>query len=336
MSMLVTARAPSSNGFASHQEDIFLRCPNCEKTFGSIPTHDCDSTVGKMPCAECGFLLEKINGVWRTLTPEQQASYEGFLREYEAIRRKEGRGSNQAAFYLALPFSDLTRRFAWQWKIRAKSFRMIERSMLPTIEAEYPGGLRILDLGAGNGWLSYRLSLRAHSPVAVDLSANPWDGLEAARHYQPVLFHFFPRVQAAMDRLPFADAQFDLAIFNASLHYSSNYRKTLTETLRCLTARGKILIVDFPTYQSTDSGMEMRRELHRQFEQQYGFRSDHLGSQTFLTPSMLEDLADLGIDWQRFSPRYGLAWSMRPWIAKWKGRREPSNFYIYLGHMRKA
>ena len=40
--------------------------------------------------------------------------------------------------------------------------------------------LRILDLGAGNGWMSYRLALQGHLPIAVDLLTNDRDGLGAA------------------------------------------------------------------------------------------------------------------------------------------------------------
>jgi ubiquinone/menaquinone biosynthesis C-methylase UbiE len=336
MSTLAATPASSTNGGFSSRGNILLQCPQCRKNIGFLSRNDAGISSAKVICRECGFCLEKVCGVWRGLTAEQLSAYGNFLREYEEIRRQEGRGSQHAAFYLALPFCDLTRRFSWQWKIRAKSYRMLEKRILPRIEAEHPGELRILDLGAGNGWLSYRLSLRNHCPVAVDLSTSPLDGLEAAHHFDSVLFHPFTRMQVTMDRLPFAEAQFDLAIFNASFHYSSDYRKTLTETLRCLTKGGKILIVDSPTYKKMESGLQMRRERHQQFEQRYGFRSDHMGSQDFLTQSMIEDLADLGIHWERFRPGYGAAWAMRPWIAKLKGRREPSNFYIYLGHVRNA
>ena len=56
-----------------------------------------------------------------------------------------------------------------------------------------------IDLGAGNAWLSYRLSLRGHRPCAVDIFTDGRDGLGAARHY-PIPF---PTVEADFSALPF-------------------------------------------------------------------------------------------------------------------------------------
>lgn len=337
MSTLAAQPASSRNDSVFHKERIFLHCPQCRKSIGFLARHDSGTPSGQMHCAGCDFSFEKVRGVWRGLTPEQLAGYSVSPQESEEPSRPNRRGSHHAAFYLTLPFCDLTRRFHGQWKIRERSYRMLEKHILPRLEAGHAGGLRVLDLGAGNGWLSYRLALRNHYPVAIDLSTDPFDGLEASRHYQPVLFHFFPRIQATMDSLPFADAQFDLAIFNASFHYSSDYRRTLQETLRCLTPKGKILIVDSPTYKNFAGGLQMRQELRQQPEQRYdGPLSDSTEGRDFLTHSTIKDLASLGIHWEAFLPKHGMTWAMRPWIAKLKGRHEPSNFYIYLGHVRTA
>ena len=171
-----------------------------------------------------------------------------FLRDYAVIRRAEGRGANDPAYYLALPYRDITGRNASQWAIRGRSYRYFERRILPGLERAAAGPLEILDLGAGNGWMSYRLALRGHHPLALDIFADVEDGLRAARHYPSR----FPAVEAEFDRLPFADASFDLAIFNSSLHYSENYRRTLGEARRCLRPRGCVVIMDSPVYRRRD------------------------------------------------------------------------------------
>jgi predicted RNA methylase len=51
------------------------------------------------------------------------------------------------------------------------------------MEREASRPLDLLDLGAGTGWMSYRLALRGHHPVAVDLLNDDRDGLGAARHF---------------------------------------------------------------------------------------------------------------------------------------------------------
>lgn len=312
-------------------DELWLRCPACSGEAGPIADWDDGSLFAEMQCAQCGTVMSKKHGVWRTLDARQRAKYESFLRDYEGIRRREGRGSAHSAFYLALPFADLTGNFKSQWEIRGRSYRYLEQHIFPELEMRYGKSLRVLDLGAGNGWLSYRLALNGYRPVAVDLSCNAWDGLEAAAHYADVLEELFPRFEAEMDSLPFGAGQFDVAIFNASFHYSINYAGTLREVLRCLRPGGTVLIVDSPTYSRAGSGEAMRMERRLQFEARFGTRSDALATSDFLTPEILGDLAGLGVQWQRHLPWYGMRWWLRPWIARWKGRREPSQFYLYQG-----
>src|SRR5215472_5624314 len=206
------------------QKGLNLRCPSCLEAMGSVNLFD-DST--RSACAQCGFALLNTEGIWRALAPDREERFRQFVREYQAVRSREGRGSCCADFYLALPYADLTGRSNWQWKIRARSFSFFVEKLLPELEREHPRGLDVLDVGAGNGWMSYRLALRGHRPILVDLLDNGEDGLGAARHYFPQLSRPLPRFQAEMDRLPFGPRQFDLAVFNASFHYSENYERSL-------------------------------------------------------------------------------------------------------------
>src|SRR5262249_37371934 len=152
----------------------------------------------------------------------------------------------------------------------------------------------VLDLGAGCGWMSYRMSQRGHRPVAVDLLSDGLDGLGAARHYPP-----FPRFEAEFDRLPFADTSFDVAVFNASLHYSSDYAKTLSEVRRCVRPGGRVIILETPVYRERSHGEMMRSERHTQFLAQYGTASDHVRSVEYLDLGTIDSLArDLKIHWR--------------------------------------
>jgi SAM-dependent methyltransferase len=245
-----------------------------------------------------------------------------FLDDYGRIRSAEGRGSEESAYYRALPFADVTGRNAGQWRIRARTFRYFKRRVLGDAHCS------VLDLGAGNCWLSYRLAEMRHQPVAVDIFSDPRDGLAAARHY-PVEF---PLVESDFDRLPFPDAAFDLVVFNASFHYSSDYSRTLAEARRCLRPAGRVLILETPVYRLRQHGEWMRSERQVYFEQQHGFRSEALRSIEFLDEPMLDQLArDLGITWKIHRPWYGLGWMLRPWKARICGRRPPSRFWILEG-----
>lgn len=260
----------------------------------------------------------------------QAAVRRQFLDDYIKIRHAEGRGSQDSDYYLALPFRDITGRLEDQWNIRAASYRYLERRILPRIERRAARPLRIADLGAGNCWLSYRLSLRGHLPVAIDILADALDGLGAGRHYQGSAP--FPRINAEFDDLPLASGSLDLAIYNASIHYSTDYRRTLAEIRRCLRADGRFLIVDSPIYRRREHGEMMVRERHKQFQATYGFASDTLASIEYFDLEMLASLSrDLGITWTIDQPWYGWQWALRPWKARLRGARPPSNFWILTG-----
>ncbi len=303
-----------------------LCCPFCKSAAGSL---DEVRTAGST-CVGCGFRLEYRDGILDALPEIRQRAYVQFIRDYSAIRELEGRGSESSAYYLALPYSDLTGRNRAQWKMRGKSYAFFERRILPRLER----GSRptVLDLGAGTGWLSYRLAKCGCQPVAVDLLANSRDGLGAAHHYGAELGYLFPLIMAEFDNLPFIDAQFDLAIFNSSFHYSTDYRTTLTEARRCLRPNGKVIVLDSPIYRRREHGELMREERHKYFESQFGFRSDSIPSVEYLYDDLLLELErDLGLSWHMYQPWYGWHWHLRPWKAWLKRSRPPSRFQILVG-----
>ena len=296
---------------------VLLSCPRCEEELDSLE------------CLACGFSLQ-IGGddIVRALLPERAGHFSRFIRDYEFIRGAEGRHSDGDEFYLALPYRDTTGRNSAQWKIRARSFDCLIHDVLkPELACE----ASILDIGAGNCWMSYRLALAGYRPVAVDLLVNANDGLAAAEHYRERLPRLFPRFQAEMDRLPFRKQQFDAIVFNASFHYSENYEITLRAALRCLRRNGMLIICDTPWYSREESGESMLSERRAAFLSKYGTRSDSMTSREYLTDERLHRLQEvLSIRWKVRSPYYGWRWAIRPLVAALRRRREPSRFCIYV------
>ncbi|HEY7387470.1 MAG TPA: class I SAM-dependent methyltransferase [Bryobacteraceae bacterium] len=251
-----------------------------------------------------------------------------FLEEYREIRYAEGRGSDDPAWYRALPFRDVTGRNSAMWQMRAKTWRYFVNRVLAPLEHAAGRPLDILDLGAGNGWVSYRLAQRSHRPFAVDIFSDPRDGLRAACHYSVT----FPVVEAEFDCLPFPASSFDLIIYNASIHYSSDYEATLSEARRCLRPSGTVAILDSPVYQRREHGERMAAERHAEFQERYGFRSDAIPSIEFLDEPTLRALAQrFGLRWSVYRPWYGWRWHLRPVRAWLTRRRPPSRFWILAG-----
>ena len=253
-----------------------------------------------------------------------------FLEQYATVRHSEGRGSADREYYLALPYADLSGRNAWQWKIRACTFDFFIRRVIEPEEKRLGRSLRILDVGAGNGWLSWRLRQRGHDAVPVDIFTDQRDGLGAIPKYTEL-----PAVAADFDQLPFGAETFDLIVYNASFHYSSDYRATLEQARHCLRAGGQIAILDSPLYQRRQDGERMKSEREAVFEKTYGFRSNALGSIEYLDEDTLTELSNqLALQWKRAEPWYGLQWALRPWKARLKGSRPPSRFVVLTGTFR--
>ena len=312
--------APRSDGWT-------LRCPFCHEPAGTI-TIDERSSSEALVCPHCEGRTKRRGGVLDAIPSDLHDTVSRFLVEYGAVRSDEGRGSDDPLWYRDLPSVSGDDPLAWQWGVRAKSWRCLERRL---IERLPPG--RGLDLGAGVGWLSARLAVRGWSMLAIDLTEDPHDGLGAARHYDESDRPLFSRLLAHFDSVPLSDAQSDLIIFNASFHYSSDYRKTLVEAMRLLTPGGHIIIMDTPSYRLAASGAAMVRSRRAEFQERFGFASDALGSRDFLVEGELESLGhELGLTWRRLRPPYGLGWWLRPLKYRLQRRgREPAQFALWVG-----
>jgi SAM-dependent methyltransferase len=244
---------------------------------------------------------------------------QSFLERYRVIRRGEGWGSPDAAYYHALPYAARSNPQREIWRVRAASFRALLR-----IAGE---NRRVLDLGAGNGWLAYQLSRRGHSVVAVDWSDDEFDGLGALCHYALTLDAY----QADFAALPFADAQFDLIVFNAALHYARNLGDTFAESLRVLAPAGALVVMDSPMYHDAASGRAMLAEKDRNLKERFGLEMarDAMG---FLTFDDFEKLARaFAMDWEWIEPFVDARWATRHWWARLRARREPARFGLMIG-----
>jgi SAM-dependent methyltransferase len=300
------------------QLPLSLGCPKCHSALEALSNDE-------MRCPEDGLCYRCVEGIWRFLLPERQAYFEKFVEEYETVRAAERRGSDDAAYYRGLPFTDLSGRRIAEWRIRATSFRAILTELVIPLEKRRTRQLKILDLGAGNGWLSNQLSQRGHILAAVDLQTNSQDGLGALKYYEGSILS----LQAEFEHLPLTCGQIDVAIFNASFHYATRYFDTLREILRILTPGGLVAILDTPVYRDSESGRQMVQERQAQFTRLYGFPSDSIPSENYLTEERLAELGrELDLDWHVHTPWYGMRWAVRPYLGKLRGQREPARFMV--------
>ena len=102
-------------------------------------------------------------------------------------------------------------------------------------------GLRALDLGCGGGQVAYRLAPHMAEVTAYDLTPAMLEAVaaEAGRRGLAIRME-----QGAAERLPFADAAFDLVATRFSAHHWRDLPAALRELRRVLAPRGRALIID--------------------------------------------------------------------------------------------
>jgi SAM-dependent methyltransferase len=254
-----------------------------------------------------------------------------FREEYGAHRASEGRAHSPAEMQ-TLPFLR-SGPLAKQWAVRARSYTAFVSRIATPVARALGRPLRLLDLGAGNGWLSWRIALAGGECVAVDIRDDTIDGLGAAAAYLGHSSPSFERLVASFDALPLGSNQFDIVTFNASLHYAIDLATVLREARRCVRRGGRIVILDSPFYTRDADGAAMVRAKQDSAVRQFGARAATLTTLPFIEYLTRDRLAaaseGLGLEWRRHRVRYPLWYEMRPVVARLRGRRTPSRFDLW-------
>jgi SAM-dependent methyltransferase len=254
--------------------ELKLACPLCRAPLQAINRDE-------QRCPSDGIIYQRRDDIWRFLIPEDAARLQKFVEDYLVVRRAEGWGAERAEYYRALPQVDRDHPQRAIWQIRKRNFERL-LALIGSSES-----LKILDIGAGNGWLSNRLAERGHTIAALDLLDDCLDGLGARVNYTS----HFEAYQANFDRLPFEANQFDWVIFNAALHYATSIQQTLREAKRVLKERGWLVILDSPLYSDVNNGRQMITAREAQFVQRYGFDRE-LSAIGFLTWPIISSAAN--------------------------------------------
>ena len=258
-----------------------------------------------------------------------------FRRAYAEHRASEGRGGGGLDELRALPWLEQG-PLARQWAVRARTFERFHDVVVePLARDRAPRSLDVLDAGAGNGWLCYRMARMGHRAVAMDVRTDRVDGLGAAGGYADLLPTLFPRVAAAFEALPLRAAAFDLVVFNASLHYAADLAAVLGEAMRVLAPDGVVAVLDSPFYRTRAAGEAMAAEKRAGAGARFGERAHALTSIPFVEYLTAEMLAEAsrghGLAWRRHRVRYPLWYELRPLAARLRGRRPPSRFDLWVG-----
>ncbi len=291
-------------------------CPACSASL--------DGTATGLRCSSCSADYDCRVGIYRLLSADRLAQLEPFLAQYRRVRQRDGYRTDDPDYYRRLPDVDHDHPQADIWRVRRDTYRRLRRRVLARF-TDRP--LTVLDLGSGSGWLSHRLAALGHRAVALDCLDDDVDGLGVWRRYP----RRFVCVQGDFDRLPFATGQFDLVVFNGSLHYAPDVVATVTTAGRLVAPGGALLVMDSPTFRRAADGQAMLQRVERRFRSEYGLDATvRLGTGYVTFSDLWRAARALGLRSRFFRSGGGVGWSIGRWVGGLKMRRGPAAFGLWV------
>jgi len=212
-----------------------LACPSCHSALWPTGSDG-------LGCAGCGRSFPIQNRVPALLRPEDAARLAIFSHQYRQDRLRDNWQPMTPETALALPFGHPSGYPPLYWEVRRQSYRALMQ--LLAREGPPPEAGPIADLGAGTGWLSYRLAQAGYRVLALDASLDEFFGLGAAEVY--LASASFLRVQGDLEHPPLLTGKLCLIIFNASLHYAGDLEGTLCRSAQILQPGGRWIALDTP------------------------------------------------------------------------------------------
>jgi SAM-dependent methyltransferase len=260
-----------------------------------------------------------VGSIHRLLTEERLERLSARVEQYRAVRARDGHGRRSIQEYRALPHVARSDPNWIEWRIRCESFASLRRTLTGR-------SLGVLDLGAGNGWLSNRVMSDGHRPVAVDLNVDVDDGLGACSAYESP----FPLVQADFDELPFAPGQFDVVVFNASLHYAPDPARTLAGADRMVAHDGALIVMDSPMFERHADGEAMAAQQRDRLQRQLGVPPERAGAGFLVFDALDAAARRLGRRVQFVPSRGPIRWRLGRMRTRRRLNRAPAGFGMWV------
>ncbi len=218
----------------------WLGCPVCQKAL--------NQQENSLYCPDDALSFAVQKGILCLISPEQQEEADAYAEEYRTQREEQGWRLLTAEEMAALPTVPPRGWDKIYWPVRHKSFQILMRWFKQEIDGRSQS-LRVVDMGAGVGWLAGRLAMEAGEQVelvALDLSRDDAFGLGAAGRLRQELEIPLTLVQGDIERPPFQPKSVDLLIYNASLHYAGDVGACLASAATLLRPGGVVVIMDSP------------------------------------------------------------------------------------------
>jgi 2-polyprenyl-3-methyl-5-hydroxy-6-metoxy-1,4-benzoquinol methylase len=250
-----------------------LLCPECRQTL--------DPATLACPM---GHRFGQRDGVLVLLQDEFGRRLQRFAAELGAIRAAENRARLDRSAYEELPFAAAVARDP-EWRLRRHDIAVLSKRL-----ASAPP-LRILDVGAWNGWLSHRLAARGHAVTAVDYFADAYDGLGARRLYSTT----WRAIQMDIADLSLLDETYDLVVLNRCVQFFTDPVAYVASAQQRVAAGGSLVLTGLHFFRAPGAKARQVAALRRHYHEKYSFELFLRPTRGFLDHTDREGLRRLGV-----------------------------------------
>lgn len=285
--------------------NLTLRCPNCHERLG-VRDWGLEITPRSSPFSlQCpnGHTFAYQDGVLVLLADGFAARLGQFTADLSRARTANQKRLVEPGLYPQLPFIKTAEN--WEWRMRQYDLAVVQRAI------NGRSGLKILDVGAWNGWLSYRLALQGHQVTAVDYFIDEYDGL-AAKKFYPVQWQ---AIQLDLGDLSVLETPFDVVILNRCLQFAPDVAEMVAQARARLSVGGILLIMGLQLFADAAPKAQQVAAYRQTHHQQFGF-------ELFLKPTKGY------LDWQDKHTLQTLGVQLRPysrlWLANLKSYLKPA------------
>lgn len=151
------------------------------------------------------------DGVLILLSDSFRSQLAAFLAKFEPLRQAEGKRLLDPDIYPLLPFAPDVES-SHEWRMRCYDVEILEKLLAGRTH------MRILEIGAWNGWLSNWLTKQGHEVTAVDYFIDKYDGLQAMHFYK----ERWQAIQMDLTDLAVIDGRFDVVLLNRCVQFYAN------------------------------------------------------------------------------------------------------------------
>jgi SAM-dependent methyltransferase len=173
-----------------------------------------------------------------------------FEQLYVDLRRSESRiySDEEVAW---LPDINEDHPYKTEWDIRKSSCEKLVRYLETKSQP-----LKILEVGCGNGWLSYQLS-QIDSSYVIGLDVNLCELQQAERVFMAISNLAF--VYGDIDSACLGNQKFDVVVFAAAIQYFNSLGEIVAKIFERLNKKGEIHIIDSHFYSVEEQDAARRR-----------------------------------------------------------------------------